>query len=140
MGTAERDREFIARFTTKRARLHELQVMGIGGLAGAQEAGLLGNVPEVLLVAVAAWRAQREHALVDPTGLMPIGAAAHAGGFGSRLCVGSCSRSSCCSQEPPNSQRDDAQYAVYSKACLAALADCMASCSKETAPTSGTPN
>jgi hypothetical protein len=47
MGTAERDREFIARFTTKRARLHELQVMGIGGLAGAQEAGLLGNVPEV---------------------------------------------------------------------------------------------
>jgi hypothetical protein len=43
-------------------------------------------------------------------------------------------------QEPPNSQRDDAQYAVYSKACLAALADCMASCSKETAPTSGTPN
>jgi hypothetical protein len=34
----------------------------------------------------------------------------------------------------------NAQYAVYSKACLAALADCMASCSKETAPTSGTPN
>jgi TPR repeat protein len=43
-------------------------------------------------------------------------------------------------QEPPNSQGGDAQYAVYSKACLAALADCMASCSKETAPTSGTPN
>ena len=81
MGTAERDREFIARFTTKRARLHELQVMGIGGLAGAQEAGLLGNVPEVLLVAVAARRAQREHALVDPTGLMPLGTAAHARGI-----------------------------------------------------------
>ena len=133
MGTAERDREFIARFTTKRARLHELQVMGIGGR-------LPGNVPEVLLVAVATWGAQREHALVDRVASCPSALRLTPGGFGSRLCVGSCSRSSCCSQEPPNSQRDDAQYAVYSKACLAALADCMASCSKETAPTSGTPN
>jgi hypothetical protein len=136
MGTAEWDREFIARFTTKRARLRELQVMGIGGLAGAQEAGLLGNVPEVLLVAVAAWGAQREHALVDRVASCPSALRLTPG----RLCGGSCSRSSCCSQEPPNSQRDDAQYAVYSKACLAALADCMASCRKETAPTSGTPN
>jgi hypothetical protein len=38
---------------------------------------------------------------------MPIGAAAHAERVGSRLCGGSCSRSSCCSQEPPNSQRDE---------------------------------
>jgi hypothetical protein len=30
---------------------------------------------------VAAWRAQREHALVDPTGLMPLGTAAHARGI-----------------------------------------------------------
>jgi TPR repeat protein len=32
-------------------------------------------------------------------------------------------------QEPPNSsQGDDGRYAVYSKACLAALADCMTNC------------
>jgi TPR repeat protein len=43
-------------------------------------------------------------------------------------------------QEPPNSQGGDAQYAVYSKACLAALADCMASCNKDTASTPGAPN
>src|SRR6202011_2520718 len=101
-------------FTTKRARLHELQVMGIGGR-------LPGNVPEVLLVSVATWGAQREHALVDRVASCPSALRLTPGGFGSRLCVGSCSRSSCCSQEPPNSQRDDAQYAVYSKACLAAL-------------------
>jgi TPR repeat protein len=43
-------------------------------------------------------------------------------------------------QEPPNSQGGDAQSAVYSKACLAALADCLASCSRETASTPGAPN
>jgi TPR repeat protein len=43
-------------------------------------------------------------------------------------------------QEPPNSQGGDAQYAVYAKACLAALADCMASCSRDTASTPGAPN
>jgi TPR repeat protein len=43
-------------------------------------------------------------------------------------------------QEPPNSQGDEAQYAVYSKACLAALADCVPGCSRETGPTSGAPN
>ena len=43
-------------------------------------------------------------------------------------------------QEQPNSQGDEARYAVYSKACLAAHADCMPSCSRETGPTSGAPN
>ena len=45
------------------------QVMGIGRLAAAPQARLLGHEPEVLLVPVAAWGAQREHALVDPGGL-----------------------------------------------------------------------
>jgi TPR repeat protein len=43
-------------------------------------------------------------------------------------------------QEPPNSQGDEARYAVYSKACLAALGDCVPSCSRETGATSGAPN
>ena len=140
MCSTERDCEFITGFAAERPGLQKLQVMRVRRFAAAQQAWLLSYEPQMLLVAVAAGSAQREHAVVDPGGFMLIGAAAHAGGFGSRLCGGSCSRSSCCSQQPPNSQRDDAQYAVYSKACLAALADCMASCSKETAPTSGTPN
>ena len=121
MCSTERDCEFITGFAAERPGLQKLQVMRVRRFAAAQQAWLLSYEPQMLLVAVAAGSAQREHALVDPGGFMPIGAAAHAGGFGSRLCVGSCSRSSCCSQEPPNSQRDDAQYAVYSKACLAGL-------------------
>ena len=73
MDTAERYREFIARLTTKRARLHEPQVMRIGRLAGAQEAWLEGHVAKMFLVAVATWRAYREYALVDPLGLKLIG-------------------------------------------------------------------
>jgi hypothetical protein len=54
-----------------RAGLDELQVMGIGRLAAAQEARLLGHEPQVPLVAVALRRADREHPLVDPAGLIP---------------------------------------------------------------------
>jgi hypothetical protein len=68
MDAAERYREFIARLTTKRARLHEPQVMRIRRLAGAQEARLEGNVAKMLLVAVATRGAYREYALVDPPG------------------------------------------------------------------------
>ena len=39
MDTAERNREFIARLATKRARLHESQVMRIRRLPAAQKAG-----------------------------------------------------------------------------------------------------
>ena len=69
MDTAERHREFIARLTTERARLHEPQVMRIRRLAATQEARLQGDVAKMLLVAVATWRAYREHALVDSLGL-----------------------------------------------------------------------
>ena len=44
------------------------------------------------------------------------------------------------SQEPPDGQGNDMPYAMYSKRCLAALADCTANCSGQTAPTSGTPS
>ena len=76
MDTAERYREFIARLTTKRARLHEPQVMRIRTLAGAHEARLEGDVAKMLFVAVATWRAYREHALVDPLRLKLVGSAA----------------------------------------------------------------
>ena len=69
MDTAERYREFIARLTTKRTRLHEAQVMRIRRFAGTQKAWLEGDVAKMLLVAVATWRAYREHALVDSLGL-----------------------------------------------------------------------
>src|SRR6478672_9656087 len=55
MCSTERYREFIARLAAERAGLDELQVMGIGRFAAAQEARLLGHEAEVLLVAVAAW-------------------------------------------------------------------------------------
>ncbi len=76
MDTAERYREFIARFTTKRPRLHEPQVMRIRRLASAQEAWLEGHAAKMLLVAVATWCAYREHVLVDPVGLKLIGSIA----------------------------------------------------------------
>ena len=44
------------------------------------------------------------------------------------------------SQEPPDSQGDEMPYALYSKGCLAALADCTANCREQTVSTSGTPN
>ena len=43
-------------------------------------------------------------------------------------------------QEPPDSQGNDKPYAVDSKACLAASADCTANCRGQTASTSGTPD
>src|SRR6516165_10298952 len=41
---AERDREFVARFVAKRARLQVAQVMGVGRLAPADQAGLLHHI------------------------------------------------------------------------------------------------
>jgi TPR repeat protein len=43
------------------------------------------------------------------------------------------------SQALPDSQSDDKLYAEYSKGCLAALADCTASCRGQVTPTSGAP-
>jgi hypothetical protein len=76
MDTAEWYREFIARLTTERARLYEPQMMRIRRLAATQEAWLEGDVAKMLLVAVATWRAYREHALVDPLGLKLVGGVA----------------------------------------------------------------
>jgi TPR repeat protein len=42
------------------------------------------------------------------------------------------------SPSPPGGQGDDLSYAVNSKGCLSALANCTASCSEQTAPAAGT--
>ena len=76
MCATERNCELIARLAAERAGLHKLQVMRIGRFATAQQARLLGDEPQVLLVAVALRRADREHALVDPAGLMFVRAPA----------------------------------------------------------------
>ena len=88
MCSTERYREFIARLAAERAGLHELQVMRIGRFAAAYKARPLGHEAEMRLVPVAAWGAQREHALVDP----PIGAAGWSEWFSSRIYIGSHSR------------------------------------------------
>ena len=71
VGAAKRNGEFIAGLAAKRARLHKSNVMRVRGLAAAQQARLLRHEAEMLLVPVAVGSAQREHALVDPGGLMP---------------------------------------------------------------------
>jgi hypothetical protein len=40
-------------------------MVGVGGLAAAHEARLLGDIAKVLPVAIAPRRRQREHALID---------------------------------------------------------------------------
>jgi hypothetical protein len=56
MDATKRNREFVAGLATERARLHEPQVMRVGGFATANEAGLLGDVAKVLAVAIAPGR------------------------------------------------------------------------------------
>ena len=65
MHAAERHRELIAHLAAERARLREAQMMRVGGLAAADQAGLLGHEPQMLFVAIAFWLGQREDALVD---------------------------------------------------------------------------
>jgi hypothetical protein len=65
VGPAQGCNEFIAHPTTKRARLHEAKVVGIRRGAPADEAGLLGNESEMLLVAIAFRLRNRKGALVD---------------------------------------------------------------------------
>ena len=79
--------ELIAYLATKRARLHESQVMCIGWLACAEQAWLRGDVSQMFLIPVTTGDAEREHALVDASDLprmrvCVIGAVARAGLLG----------------------------------------------------------
>jgi hypothetical protein len=69
VGAAERNSEFVAGLAAKRPRLHKSDLMGVRGLAAAQQARLLRHKAEMLIVPVAARSAQREHALVCRPGL-----------------------------------------------------------------------
>src|SRR5262249_54463945 len=66
MRAAERVGKFIARFATKRARLHKSDMMRIRGLAAAQQAGLLHHEPKVIPVAISSRPPHRKHALIAP--------------------------------------------------------------------------
>ena len=59
MNAAERHRELVARLATQGPRLQVAQVMRVGWLAAAEEAGLLGNVAKVRLVAITAGSGNR---------------------------------------------------------------------------------
>src|SRR5262245_9807527 len=60
MRAAERDSEFVARFAAERPRLQVTKMMRIGLFASADETRLLGNITQVLLVAIAPRRCKDE--------------------------------------------------------------------------------
>ena len=65
---AQRHGELIAHFSPERAVLCEPQVMGIRGLAAANQARLFGHELDVLLVTKAAGLGMNQLALVDASG------------------------------------------------------------------------
>ena len=65
MGAAKRHREVIADLASHGPRLGKANVMSIGGRGAAQQAGLRGDVAEMLLVADAQGLAEGQGALVD---------------------------------------------------------------------------
>src|SRR5262249_56995019 len=72
MPATERDRELIADLAAECAGLGEAQVVGIRGLAAAHETCLLGDIAQVLPVAIAPRGCKDEHALVVSGGLITI--------------------------------------------------------------------
>src|SRR6516162_3012622 len=65
MPAAERDREFIADLAAEGTGLGKSEVVGIRRLAAAHETRLLGDIAQMLPVAIATRRSDRENALVD---------------------------------------------------------------------------
>src|SRR5215471_3828451 len=76
MPATERDRELIADLAAERTRLGKSEVVGVRGLAATHETRLLGDIPQVLPVAIAPRRSDRQNALVDALRLI------RGGGFG----------------------------------------------------------
>src|SRR5258705_7326815 len=76
MPSAERDRELIADLAAERAGLGKSEMVGVRGLAAANETGLMGDIAKVLPVSIAPRGRNREHALVDAPRLI------RGGGFG----------------------------------------------------------
>jgi hypothetical protein len=65
VGAAERHRILVADFAAQGSRLHEAQVMGLGGLPLAAKAGLRRHELQMGAIAVAARLAQGQGAFVD---------------------------------------------------------------------------
>ena len=65
MPATEWDRELVADLAAKCAGLRETEVVGVRGLAAADEARLLHDIAQVLSVAIAPRGSEREDALVD---------------------------------------------------------------------------
>ena len=74
MPATERDRELIADLAAECAGLGKAQVVGIRGLAAAHETCLLGDIAQVLPVAIAPRRGDRQHTLVDAPCLTSVDA------------------------------------------------------------------
>src|SRR5262249_22113516 len=73
MPAAEWDRELIADLAAERTRLGKSEVVGVRWLAAAHETRLLGDIAQVLPVAIAARCSDREDALVDTLRLTRVG-------------------------------------------------------------------
>jgi hypothetical protein len=65
---AQRSNEFVTHIKAERTPLHEPETVRIGRLSPTHEARLLGDEPEMLLVAIAMRLGDRKYALVDPFG------------------------------------------------------------------------
>src|SRR6516164_2425777 len=72
MPAAEWDRELIADLAPQRARLSKSEVVGVRGLAAAEQARLLGDIAQVLPVTIAPRSCKDEHAVVDAVGLVGV--------------------------------------------------------------------
>jgi len=85
MPSTERDRELIADLAAKRTGLGKSEVVGIRWLAATHETRLLGDIAQVLPVAIAPRGSDRKDALVDALRLTGV----HAFGGGNRFGPGS---------------------------------------------------
>ena len=61
----QRDRELVARLAPEGLRLRKAQVVRVGGLSAANEAGLSGDITKMLKIPVATRGGDREDTLVD---------------------------------------------------------------------------
>ena len=65
VASAERDGELVTDLAAERAALCEAEVMGVGRLPSADQAGLLRDVTEVIAIADAPWLGEGERGFVD---------------------------------------------------------------------------
>jgi hypothetical protein len=75
MDSTERHCGFVARLATQGPRLQVAQMVGVGRLAATEEAGLLGDIAKVRLVAITAGSGNRWRAFDDTRRLISTGIA-----------------------------------------------------------------